>query len=288
MTVLDYSNWRPSSPQQLKNAGVEGVVRYIAPASWGWPKAITASELAGLEAAGLGVAFNFEAGTSDYTGGTSKGSQQGQQAAQAMHELGLTNDVPVYLSVDTDVPQSNFGLALSYIKAFHQACGHVPGLYGEGALIEFAAGAGFCRYGWESESKAFPGNSSPTPHTVLVQQYGQQVPGLPGAYDVNQPLAADWGQRHAPAPVVVEKVRQQLSPPLTMLPWVAVWKNPDGSVKAAVADNGDVYAFGVPYRQWPTKATDFAGRHAATIGQAPGLPDGRYVITATSGEKYVP
>jgi hypothetical protein len=53
---------------------------------------------------------------------------------------------------------------------------------------------------------------------------------------------------HAGAPKV--KVKPMYDPPIG--PIAAVWMNKDGSVKAAVAPNGDVYAFSVPFRPWPT------------------------------------
>lgn len=119
----------------------------------------------------------------------------------------------------------------------------------------------------------------------------QHVPGNdhwdPGKLDVATITAAAHSVLHPVPPPV--KVKPMYDPPFAKgLGIAAVWKNSDGSVKAMVAPNGDVYAFSVPYRQWPTQATDFGGRQAAQIGQAPGLPAGRYVITATSGETYTP
>ena len=97
-------------------------------------------------------------------------------------------------------------------------------------------------------------------------------------------LAAHLHDKPAPS---TPKVRPMFSPPLDMKPWAAAWRDSKGRVIAAVSDDGDVYAFGVPFRPWPTKATDFAGRHAAGIGPAAGDPT-RYTITATSGEPYTP
>jgi hypothetical protein len=92
--------------------------------------------------------------------------------------------------------------------------------------------------------------------------------------------------RTGPTPAPAPKVKPMYDPPLG--PIAAVWQDEHGKVLAAVNPNGDVYAWAVPYRPWPSKATDFAGRRAARIGQAPGLPAGRYVITDTAGETYAP
>lgn len=197
-TVLDYSNWRPPSPQALVAAGVHGVMRYVAPHAWGWPKAITPEELHGLLTVGLEVGFNFEAGAGDWQYGFQKGFVNGQAAAVAMSELGLPQAVVCHPSFDTEVQPSEFGTALAYAEGFMHGCGHRGGAYGEGALIEHLAANGALSIGWESESTSFPGNSSPTAHTALVQHYGQQLPGLPGQYDVNTLLVTDWGQYPAP------------------------------------------------------------------------------------------
>lgn len=87
-------------------------------------------------------------------------------------------------------------------------------------------------------------------------------------------------------PMSPQKVKPMYDPPLG--PIAAVWQDTKGRVLAAVAPNGDVYAWGVPYRSWPTKAKDFGDRQAAQIGQAEGLPAGRYTITSTSGNTYTP
>jgi hypothetical protein len=106
--------------------------------------------------------------------------------------------------------------------------------------------------------------------------------------------------RVPPAPVLATKVKPMYEHPLG--PIVAVWTDQDagtpaslrgkpgakGRVLAAVAADGDVYAWGVPYRKWETQQVDFAGRSAARIGPAKNGPDGRYTITATSGETYTP
>lgn len=104
----------------------------------------------------------------------------------------------------------------------------------------------------------------------------------------NAPTA---GAPPVPAPVPQPKVTvtPMLHPPLVMKPWVAEWRDANGHIIAAVSDDGDVYAFGVPYRPWKNQRSDLAGQPGvASIGQAPGLPGGRYVITLTNGNHYAP
>lgn len=93
------------------------------------------------------------------------------------------------------------------------------------------------------------------------------------------------GSVPAPKPPVW-KVKPMYNPPLG--PIAAVWQDAEGRVLAAVSPFGDVYAWGVPFRPWPNKNKDFAGHQAARIGQAKGLPAGRYTVTATDGAKYTP
>lgn len=198
--VLDYSDWRPSSANALKTLGVVGVARYIAPKAWAWPKAITPYEETVLQVAGLARAYVFEANTQDYLRGEARGAGQGMAARTAMQELGHGPEVPLYLAIDTDVPAANYGLALDYVRAFHQECGQVLlGLYAQGDLIELAVAAAGVTFGWQSESRSFPGNAAPTPHTVLRQNYGEQLTNFPGAYDENDVLALDWGQWPRPS-----------------------------------------------------------------------------------------
>lgn len=116
----------------------------------------------------------------------------------------------------------------------------------------------------------------------------------------NWSVAGWWPGLHDDAwppinPPPKEKVHPMYDPPLAAaLGIAAVWQDSSGRVLAAVASNGDVYAWAVPFRPWPTKAKDFAGRRAARIGQAnrlakyANLPSNRYVITDTQGATYAP
>lgn len=195
MTVLDYSNWRPA----YLPAEVVGVVRYIAPRAWGWPKAITKSELADLLHAGKSVAFNFEMNPNDYQAGFEGGHKNGMAIKTAMDELGMPIEVPVFVSYDTYVPRGAFLTCEEYHRGvITGVIGRPIDAYGENDLIEYLANKGLVDRGWMANAKAWPGNSTPTAHTVLQQYYGRQLPNLPGAYDVNDIVNADWGQYPRP------------------------------------------------------------------------------------------
>ena len=81
------------------------------------------------------------------------------------------------------------------------------------------------------------------------------------------------------------KVAPMYDPPLG--PIAGVLQDEDGRVLAAVAPNGDVYCWGIPYLGGPSGKEYFVGRRAAQIVPAPGEMEG-YVVVATSGERYGP
>jgi hypothetical protein len=182
-------------------AGCQGVIRYVAPKSWGWPKAITRRELDWLFSNQMKVGFVWEMDINTWRGGFTAGSNHGQSVNIALSELGVQG-TPVYVAYDTAIQAFDFSLAQQYHMGFNASIGYNADLYAEGALIEFFVGKGIALRGWESMSRSFPGNQYPTAHTVLQQQYGKEIPNLPQyAYDYNAVLKDDWGQHgYAPTP----------------------------------------------------------------------------------------
>lgn len=284
--ILDYSNWRPTSPQALKAAGVVGVLAYIKPTRFNWPKAIKANELVALINAGIAVGFNYENNPGDWRGGYNAGRQNGAEAAEALAELGVPLEVPVYVSYDEYINPSSFAGAAEYLRGFRESVHREVGIYGEGALIEALS----VHYGWLSESTSFPGSQAPTAHTVVWQHYGQQLPGLPGAYDVNTIHATDWGQypRPTPAPVPVpEKVKPMYRPALTV---AGVLQDPKThAALAGVGPDGSIFAWGIAFRRGMNGNPNFIGREAAQLvfpNAAEKAAGKLYTIIATSGERY--
>lgn len=212
-TVLDYET-PPASPQVMMAHGVIGAVCYIAPAAWGWPKAITPPQLRANIAAGFLTAFNFEKNPNDYTAGFAGGVTTGQDIEIAMRELAMPITQPVYVSYDTDIPASAFTLAADYHRGVRSVCkNRTVDMYGENALVEYLAGLGLAQRGWMSESGSFPGNAAPTAHTVLQQHYGQTIAGLGGSYDVNTVIKSDWGQYLAgTSPITVMEDTMLINP----------------------------------------------------------------------------
>jgi hypothetical protein len=222
--ILDYANGRPpGGAKQLKAAGVAGCIRYIKPAKFQWPKALTPLEVIDITWNGLGLAFNYENNALDYRGSYAAGKANGFEAYVAMNELSQGDPhIPVYVSIDTEVQVDDFDTARQYVEGFKSSCRHRIGVYGESALIAFLQQRGDCEFGWLSESTSFP--SDPSAKLHLKQTYGKSVPGLPNfGYDYNDSLAVDWGQiplispppppPPPPNPDPPFKVRPQFEPP---------------------------------------------------------------------------
>lgn len=92
------------------------------------------------------------------------------------------------------------------------------------------------------------------------------------------------GLTQAVVPQPERKVVPMYDPPLG--PIAAVAQDENGRVLCAVAPDGSVYAWGVPYSGGPAGKNYFAGRRAARIDIA--ADGGGYIVTATTGEKYGP
>lgn len=164
----------------------------------------------------------------------------------------------------------------------------VPELHIDVSAIFYSDGAGFTLATANARQRMAPAVWD----NFNGQAGHQHVPGNdhwdPGGLNVHAiTVAAHTVLNPAPKPPPQMKVKPMYDPPLG--PIAAVWRDAEGAVLAAVSPFGDVYAWGVPYRPWPTRQTDFAGRQAAQIGPLPGDPTGkRYQIVDTAGEKYAP
>lgn len=120
---------------------------------------------------------------------------------------------------------------------------------------------------------------------VVIHQFTSH-----GGLDQNHILNPLAYAQLPPTPEVI--VQPEYKPALLMLPWTAAWHNADGSVRAAVAANGDVYAFSVPFRPWATQHQDLAAignSPVNSIGALPGDKTGlRYQLRTADGHTYAP
>lgn len=106
----------------------------------------------------------------------------------------------------------------------------------------------------------------------------------PARFDMRAFRARVANRLHAAVPQPTVKVAPLYDPPLG--PIAAVLQDPaNGAVLAAVAPDGSVYAWGIPYRGHPAGKDYWQGRRAAKLEPNPG---GGYIVVATSGERYGP
>jgi hypothetical protein len=104
--------------------------------------------------------------------------------------LGLPLNCPVYFAVDRDLQDPT--TALPYFEGIASVRPPATnGDYGEGALCQLLHDRGLTAYHWQSESTAFPGNTTTLPITNIQQVFDQQP--LPGT-DLDILCKPDFGQ----------------------------------------------------------------------------------------------
>ncbi|MGW3992231.1 glycoside hydrolase domain-containing protein [Amycolatopsis sp. NPDC004772] len=191
-TALDYSAGRPSADAVVK-AGHSGVIRYIG--TPGRTKNITKTEYADMTAKGVGVALVYENHAGDAAGGFAAGQTAARLARADADSIGFPSDRPIYFAVDSDqVTAANFAAVSAYLDGAASVLGSIDrvGVYGEYDVIEKNVGP-HARYGWQTAAWSGGKRSS---KAALFQRLGQiYVGGIQS--DVNDILAADWGQHDA-------------------------------------------------------------------------------------------
>ncbi|MET8848039.1 glycoside hydrolase domain-containing protein [Amycolatopsis sp. NPDC004625] len=189
-TALDYSAGRPAGAA-VRAAGHVGVVRY---AGTPWrPKNITKAEFQDMDRNGVGVALIFE----DLSGDALKGWGRGVDAARAIAadaaNIGFPASRPLYFAVDQDIT-TQMETVKAYFGGIASVLGSRPiGVYGEADVLDAVIGAGLAEYGWQTAAWS---KGRRTTKARLFQRIGSVVVGGI-ACDVNDILAADWGQHNA-------------------------------------------------------------------------------------------
>lgn len=183
--------WDRPTTAQIKATGAVGVLRYFSTDS---TKNLTAAEVADYHANGLGVADVWETTETRATQGYQAGVDDANLAEGQRAADGLPAGAPIYFAVDTD---TDWASVADYFRGTHDVLGNdaagIPrsGVYGGLAVINGAHAAGFRRL-WQTV--AWSGGVR-SPYAVLYQN-GSTVLG--GNADVNDILAADWGQYPSP------------------------------------------------------------------------------------------
>lgn len=225
--VLDYQGHtgRPTIPQLL-DMGVDGVIRYVTGRPWDTinpreNKDLFPAELEQLVKAGIGVIPNHElSAKTPHNAPASKGQQIAEAFEQANHDLGITPDIPGFVSIDYDARLSDVD---DYITGWKRGCDRPSGPYGGRGIVEachsvFGMPVAWQASAWSGFRVIVPGkpvNTAPTnirpgggihplanvfQHTIEVHRI---VGGKQLDYDVNsvqRPILAFDGTTDTPKP----------------------------------------------------------------------------------------
>lgn len=188
--VLDYSAGFPGA-DNIHNAGFAGAVRYI-----GFPprrKCATKAELDDFRRRGIGMALVYQDGTGDFLGGFAAGMANANRARGHATIIGFPDNRPIYMAVDRDTTPNDLGVIEAYLRGAAVALGpENVGVYGEFDVVRAMVTGGHARYGWQTAAWS---HGARWPGTHLYQRIGTaRVGGID--CDVNDVLAADWGQHN--------------------------------------------------------------------------------------------
>jgi Rv2525c-like, glycoside hydrolase-like domain len=188
---VDYSFTRPS-PTQLRAAGKTFAVRYVGTPGSG--KNLTKAEAQALQAAGLDLVSNYEAGNAGWMHG---GRTVGVAAAKAAHAdavaCGMPPDRPIYFSADWNATLDEYK---TQIRPCLQGAADVlggpgrVGVYGSVYVVTWAMQDNVADWGWGTYAWSF---GQWPPHGQL-RQYKNGVALAGGIVDLCLAVTADFGQ----------------------------------------------------------------------------------------------
>jgi hypothetical protein len=221
---VDYSWGRPS-PSGLRAAGYTFAVRYFSFDTTG--KNLTASEARSLQAAGVDLVSNWEAGASDALKGRTRGVSDAQEAQRQALAAGMPAGRPIYFSVDFDAQPGQQGVLNDYFDGVASVLGRArTGAYGGFFPIQRLFDAGKITFGWQT----FAWSGGRWEPRAQLRQVRNGVTIAGGDCDIDQSQADDFGQwGAATAPVAdVEKVVAARNTDGTL---EAFWIAPGGAIQ---------------------------------------------------------
>lgn len=186
---VDYSFARPS-PQAIKAAGYDYVLRYLAASAPARPKVLTVAERDALWAAGLGIGLVWEEGAQRAKAGRAAGVSDAFAVAALGRTLGLPEDVVVFFAVDYDAAFDDVRAYFEGVRSVRTA----SGCYGGAKVIDPLAAAGLIVTGWQAGASSWS-NGQLSPHASIVQRTTITVahPLPRGSVDENAVLStAGW------------------------------------------------------------------------------------------------
>lgn len=154
------------APEFLVQRGVKLALRYIG----GSPgKRLTAPERDRLFDAGIAILLNWEQSPEAPLEGGPKGAEHGADAKEQAEALGYPTDMPILVSVDTDITSSTISAAEAYVRSFAETCRPFPiGLYGDTDMIK--AVKDITQVNWLPNATSWSNAASPARQLVHIRQ----------------------------------------------------------------------------------------------------------------------
>lgn len=194
--------YAPASPSAIKAAGYSAVLRYL--------RNLTATEIAQIHAAGLGLATIFETLATEALGGAAKGAADGALVRSQCLSLGQPAGSLVTFNIaDFKPTAAQMPLLQEYLVAFEQALGTYKfGPYVTNFALEKLTTAGVTgQFWWENAmtDTGVTGDTSVNPLTALYQRVtpSLHITGATGSWDedvVCNTFTIPWWTGAAPAP----------------------------------------------------------------------------------------
>jgi hypothetical protein len=205
LRILDYSAGYPGA-LAVRNAGYDGVIRYLRKEGASAVKPITAGEYQDMVLHNLVVGFVYQHVSRDHVKeGRAAGQHDATWAlARAMEVTSGVSPRAIYFAVDYDAPAMDFGRISQYMQGAADILGRERvGTYGKWAVLNYLFDNNVITYGWQTYAWSSGHNMSPAvyhPQAHLFQRLAQvKVGGI--SCDVNDVLKSNFGQ--LPAPVAL-------------------------------------------------------------------------------------
>lgn len=115
-------------------------------------KALTLAEVKAIHGAGLGILLCWELTAARAQSGAAVGKADGAAAAECARKLGAPKETILYMAVDYDAPEKDYGSIAAYLHAAGEAAGGAGyriGVYGHYGVIEAMHRRGVCAGYWQ-------------------------------------------------------------------------------------------------------------------------------------------
>jgi hypothetical protein len=173
LVAMDWS-WSHIDPKVFVAQGVKLALRYITGSKGDPDKVLTVNERDRIFAAGMAILLNFEESPGAALKGGDQGRVHGGEAKAKATALGYPTELPIIVSVDTDIIPATLSTAEQYVRSFAAACQPYPiGIYGDTDII--GAVKDISKVNWLPNASAWSNSSSPARSLVHIRQRATKV-----------------------------------------------------------------------------------------------------------------